>query len=663
MRQIYDPNADSEMQKPFIDIKEPRVREGVDYTYVHGGFEDTEIKFSLYFPTKEKYEGRFFQYLPPFANHEDSSQKLTKGDDKILFSLLHGAYFVESNLGTTNPFDPRQDITIAYRSSSAVAEYSRKIAKQIYGDHITRPYGYLYGGSGGAYKTIDSVEHCDTWDGCVPYVNGAPVSVPHNLTIRAHSMRILRHKLDHIIASLQPDGCGDMYDGLSEFEKNALDDLLAFGYPKGAMSAMKILKDGSLPVLVNGIKRGDPGYFEDYWNVEGYEGHDKSSDAYESRIHHKTKITGKFVPQKGESKRLDNTTGVDTSWQRYKGESGSLGIPLLQVETMATNDFYEMGCFVFFLTGKSAGKKVHFCEHHENTLAIGEYFECNDMIEILEQVEIGDEVLLDNSDYIASTDYHLHAMPKGDYAGYERGYNSDGTPKYVQRKNIVNFTGCSEMTGNFNCKMIIEHTFCDESAFPYQGDWYKKLVYKVQGEIKAKEKIRLQYMDNALHDDRADPVDVELQYVTNAQCIYQCILDVVNWVENGIEPPKESQYFLKGGELIFPKNADERGGIQNVCFLTSNGKKSIIVKKNEDVKFDVLVEIPKDCGVLTNVEWSFEGEKDFPIKTGKNTSAVHAFGKEGKYVVVVRTYNERNGDDKTMFTQIRNIDRMVVAVE
>lgn len=663
MRQTYDPNQDDQMKKPYTDINEQRTREGIQHTYVHGGFEGTDIKFSLYFPTKEDYQGRFFQYLPPAAGHEDASQKLIKGDDKILFSLTHGAYFVESNLGTLNPFGPQKDITITYRSSSAVAEYSRQVAKQIYGEEIPRPYGYIYGGSGGAYKTIECVENCNTWEGCVPYVNGAPISVPHNLTIRAHSMRILRHKLGQIIQALQPDGSGNMYENLNDYEREALDDLLSFGFPKGAICGLKIMKDGSLPILISTMKKIDPQYFEDFWNVEGYAGADKSSDAYISRIHHSTKVTSKFVPLKGEAKLPDNTTGVDTSWQRYKGISGALETPLLQVESMATNDFYEMGCFIFFKTGKAAGKRLHFNEHHENTLAIAEYWQCNELIEIMSLVEIGDEVLLDNSDYIASTDYHLHAMPKEKYAGYENGYDSNGKPKYVQRENIVNFTGCGKMTGNFDCKMIIEHTFCDESAFPYQGDWYKQLVYKSQGEKDAKNKIRLQYIDNALHDDRADPVGVELQYVTNAQCVYQCLLDVADWVEKGKEPPKESQYYLKGGEIIFPKDANERGGIQNVCNLTAMGKKLLNVKKGEEVTFNVDVEIPKGCGGLTNVEWSFEGEIDFPIKTGERTSAGHIFTKEGKYVVVVRTYNERNNDTKTLFTQIRNIDKMVINVE
>jgi hypothetical protein len=52
----------SPVGKPFIDVDEwrevPR-----RYRYVHGGFEDTHTRFSFYFPPKELYKGRFFQYL------------------------------------------------------------------------------------------------------------------------------------------------------------------------------------------------------------------------------------------------------------------------------------------------------------------------------------------------------------------------------------------------------------------------------------------------------------------------------------------------------------------------------------------------------------------------------------------------------------------------
>lgn len=359
---------------------------------------------------------------------------------------------------------------------------------------------------------------------------------------------------------------------------------------------------------------------------------------------------------------MENTNGVDTNWQRYKGMSGAIGTPLIELEAMAENDFYEMGCFAVFLSGEAKGRRVYFNEHHDNTIAIAEHFGCDDMMDIMELIKPGDEILLDNSDYIAATDYHLHALPKGNYSGYSSCYNKDGTPKYVQRDVVANFSGSAPMTGDFSCKMIVEHTYCDESAFPYQGDWYKRLVYQTQGE-EAERKYRLQYIDNALHDDRAEPQGVEQFFVTNLSAIYQCLLDCIDWVEKGIEPPKESQYSLQEGEFTVSEYANERCGIQNVCRLTSGGERKVSANVGENVPFEVNVQIPDGCGTLTDVEWDFEGEKTFSVYTGIETHTSHKFKKPGKYIVVVRTFNERHGNVSARFTKIRNIDRITVTVK
>lgn len=659
-RKVYDLAADKQFQQPYVDKKELRERCGYKYTYVHGGFAGTDLRFAICYPEKANYDGRFFQYMPPAPNNEDASQNLCGGDDKITFAFENGGYFVESNMGVLNPFAPSasKDDTLTYRTAAQVAEYSRKIAKDIYGEDLPRPFGYIYGGSGGAYKTISCVENTDVFDGAVPYVNGAPVSVPHNLTIRAHAMRVLRHKLGGIIERLQPWCDGDMYAGLNAEEVEALKDLLEFGFPKKAICSLPFMKDGALPILVGGIKRGDPEYFEDFWEKEGYAGADKNSDAYKSRICHKTTVTGKYVPQKGEQKGMANTNGVDTNWQRYKGMSGALGIPLIEVADVPENtDFYVMGCFVNVLSGKAAGRKVYFGEWHDKTLAIHEYFGTNDMMEVMSLIEVGDEVLLDNSDYIAATDYHLHALPYEEYPGYSNCYDQNGKPKYVQRDRVVNFTGCDRQSGDFSCKMIIEAAFCDESAFPYQADWYKKLARQKGHE----DNIRLQYIDNALHDDRAEPTFFELFSITNAAAIYQCLKDLVLWVEKGIVPPNEAKYDVKKGEMTYSESGKDRCGIQATCCVTSNGKKRVSAKVGEEVPFEVNVEIPKGAGELVNVEWSFEGEKDYPLK-GLEKTASHVFEKKGTYVVCVRIYTERKGDKNAVFTKIPNIDRMVVDV-
>lgn len=103
-KKLYIPEQDEYFSQPYIDVEEWRDAP-VRHYYVHGGFKGTEIdgkneaRFCLYFPEKENYEGRFFQYLSPAPEDEHESEHLTGEDDKISFALTHGAYYVVSNQG------------------------------------------------------------------------------------------------------------------------------------------------------------------------------------------------------------------------------------------------------------------------------------------------------------------------------------------------------------------------------------------------------------------------------------------------------------------------------------------------------------------------------------------------------------------------------------
>ncbi|MDI9877834.1 hypothetical protein [Flectobacillus longus] len=55
---------DTVFLKPYVDQDEWR-NTPVRHRYVHGGFEGTETRFSFYFPEKQHYQGRFFQYITP----------------------------------------------------------------------------------------------------------------------------------------------------------------------------------------------------------------------------------------------------------------------------------------------------------------------------------------------------------------------------------------------------------------------------------------------------------------------------------------------------------------------------------------------------------------------------------------------------------------------
>ncbi|MDR2751751.1 MAG: hypothetical protein LBC41_13920 [Clostridiales bacterium] len=178
--QLYDAKTDPAFGKPYIDVDE--WREGmVHFRYVHGGFEGTDARFSFFFPRKEDYKNRFFHFMAPAQGSEDASLRERGEDSKIAFAITHGAYFVETNMGAAPFAGPLPDPSIIYRASAASAEYSREVAARLYGPH--RPYGYIYGGSGGAFKTMSCVENASAWDGSVPFVSGTPISIPNCFTV------------------------------------------------------------------------------------------------------------------------------------------------------------------------------------------------------------------------------------------------------------------------------------------------------------------------------------------------------------------------------------------------------------------------------------------------------------------------------------------------
>jgi hypothetical protein len=168
---------------PFIDKDEWRGGP-VRHRYVHGGFKGTELLFSLYFPPKEQYEGRFFQPLQAVSGNENTAPMAMYQASGVGFALTSGGYLVESNQGSRNMFGGSAE------ANGAVAQYSRELAAEMYGKH--RTYGYVYGGSGGAFKTLGCIENiAAVWDGAIPFVHGTPVSIPYFFTVQAHAMRIL----------------------------------------------------------------------------------------------------------------------------------------------------------------------------------------------------------------------------------------------------------------------------------------------------------------------------------------------------------------------------------------------------------------------------------------------------------------------------------------
>lgn len=678
--ELYDVRSDPDYQSPYIDVDEWRERglpDGtkIPYRYVHGGFPNKNVKFSFCYPQKEAFLGRFYQYLSPFPGPDEELASLghTGVDDKIAFCLAHGAYFVESNMGSSAVFSGPAEPKLVMKASSAVAEFSRKLAMEFYG--CKRPYGYVYGGSGGSYKTFSCIENSVSWDGAVPYVIGSPVSLPNTIALHAQGQRALRNCFGRIVDALDAGGSGDPYEGLSEDEQRMLKEITQMGFPPRAwfLEAMGNINDGSLPVLEPMIQAMDPAYFEDFWTVEGYEGADPKSGAARDRLQFEGVVQAVHLPGPAEdAAAVDSRNGVDTAWQKMLASANGGAILLVEAPT---GKLYLKGCKIHIESGEAAGQTLLLESIQDNCLLLGACYGMDDVSDVLSRIEAGDRLRLDNSNYIAIQSYYRHQVPDDPaFHAWDQFRSPDGTPTIPQRRllpgSLMTGTGGTVQHGNFQGKVIVLCALMDESSCPWCGDWYRQTVRRAKGTEKD---FRLYYMDNCLHGDESGLGNSRT--VNYAGALRQALLDVADWAERGIEPAATTKYEIQDNQVILPDTAAERGGIQAVVTLLANGSSCARVKAGEPVRLSVRVEVPKDCGCVTSVAFSFEDSREpidpdafceqgiYSLTASGCTTAetVHIYSNPGTYFASARITASREADDP--FTQIQNLGRVRIIVE
>lgn len=654
---------DPEFKEPYVDIDEWRDHP-VRHRYIHGGFKGNHTRFSFYFPPKKNYEKRFFQFLAPVQGDEDEAQNAKGGESKIGFAISSGAYFIESNMGGMS-----SDSTLVYRASAAVAQYSRVKAGELYGVH--RPYGYLYGGSGGGYKTIDCMENTSgIWDGAVPYVIGSPMAIPYVFMARVHAMRILWDKFPSIIDALEPGGSGDMYADLNAEEREALEEITRMGFPPKTWFSYDEIGDGSLSVLSPHVFQQDPTYFEDFWKVPGYLGADPSSSASKARLQHKTIISEVIWPEKSkDSSTADEEVNVDNAWRSL---TEFVETPSFRLDSVPHENEYFDGAYIIFKNGAASGQKLPLGKIDGNIATIGSIFGFALQDQFLEKIKPGDEIVIDNSDYIALQTYHRHQVPTKDFYVWDQFRDENGEPLYPQRSiEPYIILDPSSQNGQFEGKMIVVQALLDESAFPWQADWYRHKVKKALGD-KMDDQFRLWFIDRTMHHDSNQVLDNNY-YVSYLGVLHQALRDLSAWVERGITPPDSTDYEVIDGQVIVSPTAVDRRGIQPVITLTVNGSERADVSVGEDVSFLAEIELPKGTGKIVSVKWNFDDgeassiEGTFSQVTADGTRGVvkasYSFEKPGTYFPVLHVSSNREGNAKDLYTQIKNLARVRVVVK
>jgi hypothetical protein len=632
--------VDPDLVQPYVDVDEQRQATDrdsgvtVSYRYVHGGFADTEARFSLYFPSPEDYAGRFFHTTYPTISQEDTD------DGTIAFGVSHGAYVVSANNAGGVAVSPALG---GYRVNAATARFSKIVAQEIYGgDAPIR--GYLYGASGGAYQTIGGMENTSgIWDGGVPMVPGVPNAIPSFQVVQLLAMRVLGDKLQGVSDALEPGGSGDPYAGLDDEQRAILDEVTMMGYPPRGWWQYGGEYRKSFFAVQGGVRSVDATYVDDFWSLPGYAGTDPSSSVGAARVQFETTVTA---------------TGEN---------SVTLGeIPEGEL----------FGADLVLLAGPEAGEYVSIDTVEGNVAMIRE----ESSGEVLAAIAAGDPVRIDNSWVLALEYYHRHQVPTPDMYGWNQFRDAAGTPIYPQRPvlfgPIVASTSGGVATGRFDGKMIMLASVLDTEAFPWSADWYHQQALAAFGDG-LDDNYRLWFSENAEHVPPRDPRG-ETFIVSYGPMLQQALLDLDAWVLDGTAPPANSSYTVSDrNQIDLADTAAARLAVQPVVTLRvdegedcaePSGEVVVDVAAGDAVSLTMATDVPPGAGDVVRVEWDFEGtgefadESEVEVAPSVGVCETHTYDEPGTYFAVVRVTSQRAGDTAAPFGLIQNLARVRVVV-
>ena len=629
-------SVDPRYSDPYIEVNELR-QEPVPHRYVHGGFSGTDARFSFYFPLEDQYQGRFFHNSYPLALTSDIAPFPIQFDvavGNLGFTIDSGAYYVQTNNGGADQMTVGDAEIGAYRVNAAAAKYSRVVAAEIYGEH--RPFGYLFGGSGGSYQVMGSAENTrGVWDGFLPYVLGTPYAIPSAFTVRQHTLRILKegNKFPAVMDAIDPGGSGDPYAELNEEEAAALREATLLGYPLRGWWNHETLTSGYFVFNAPLIQMRDPTYKDDFWSKSGYLGTNPDSSIGNARFQFETSVAAV----------------ID-------------GFPR-QIELEDVEDRNVADAQLIVLDGPCAGREVPIAS--ANGKEIGFVMSIDQ--EVVNSLKPGDRVRIDNSWALAMQTYQRHQVPPTtDLYGWNQYRDAEGKPIYPQRDVLIGPIGATRFTGTLTSghitgKVLALEVLMDIDALPWQADWYRTKVKDALGE-RFDDNFALYFIDHAQHDNPLTTA-AHAHAVSFAGALQQALRDLSMWAEEGVRP-SQTRYEVIDTQVHVPDSAVERGGIQPVVHLQANGGLRTHVAVGQPVVFTATVEVPRGAGTVVAAEWDFEGVGTYPVQADiaapahlVTLTASYAFAKPGTYFPVLRAASQREGDVTTPYGRVENIGR------
>src|SRR6516165_9305978 len=212
-----------------------------------------------------------------------------------------------------------------------------------------------------------------------------PQSMPNTFSSQALAMRVLKDKFPQIVDATEPGGDGDIYAGLTVEERQVLAEVTRLGFPPRSWFDVARLAQGYTgvwAVLADNVQKFDPQYFEDFWTVRGYLGHDAPQSLVDARVQHKTTVTEVIF---GEQARA---MGLPLPMAMPRGTATELPAAMRVAEPV---DGHARGARIELLNGAAAGHAMYLTGTRDDIVIVG-MGELH--FEKLAEVAVGDEVLI-----------------------------------------------------------------------------------------------------------------------------------------------------------------------------------------------------------------------------------------------------------------------------
>ena len=572
-----------------------------------------------------------------------------------------------SNQGHSGPDATHLDREIHhYGASVASARHARVVATQMYGD--PPHHGYLWGGSGGAGRTIAILEHApDLYQGAVVYI------LPHVAqqvlcAAVANAARVLGDSLERVIDATAPGGSGDPFAGLDSEQREALAAAYRMGFPRGAedqIYPVSIALNGVVPGLVD----FDPGYFVDFWTEPGYGGTSESLRAARIQSSHAVQrvLTAAEVAASPAVDEMDPYQYLAAAGIARTRPEMPIGVV---VDGLSARE--AVGAWLTVSSGAAAGRELISLGGGDDVIVAAGGRRNMDVG--FEDVHAGDAILFDNSHYLAYTHFTRHQHE--DYPEFA-AFSVDGVPIYPQRPSA---TGSPDLylvapyRGAFDVKCIVVQNLHDGQCWPCGAEHLRRLLVRATrvGERRAGVVHRARDASPSLgaaprpgaHREHA------ADRLWRARTAGHSRRDRLGRASRPSLRATPCSIGPATGAIVLRDDAAERHGIQPVVRMTVNGAERGEVRANEAFGLDAYISAPPGSGTIVAVEWDLDGSGTGTFaepgvdgtKTTMHITIDGRLDKPGTYFPSVRVTTHRDGDVHASQRRVVNLGRARVVV-